>query len=283
MISVLLWVLMVPGRLEPVVSVGGGGMQVADLTAKGPGFAVASVRRDPEPPGSYLRFTVDGFSAAGVPLRELIQEAYGLYGDDRFTGEAPWVDTELFAVEAKIDDAAVKSFADVSLQQRRLMLQALLKDRFGVVVHRAKVERPVYELVIAKGGSKLQASKPEETSGSEIKGRRGFVKGLNRGLMTVEGFSMDDLAELLENDSLVDRPVVNRTALAGYFDFSFHWIPADRASETGDGQRGSVPADPGTSSTIFTEIQKQLGLRLQPSKGLVDILVVDHAEAPTAN
>jgi uncharacterized protein (TIGR03435 family) len=73
-------------------------------------------------------FTVDGFTASGVTVRQLIQGAYGFSGYDRLTGELPWVDTQYFDVKAKIDDSFASTYANLSLDQRRLMLRSLLAD-----------------------------------------------------------------------------------------------------------------------------------------------------------
>jgi uncharacterized protein (TIGR03435 family) len=262
-------------------------VQSLPSATKEPSFAVASIRRNPKPTYMREQFTVDGFMAAGVTVRQLIQGAYMFSGYDRLTGEPPWVDTEYFDVTAKIDDSLAGTYADLSLEQRRSMLRLLLSDRFGLVIHKAKADRPIYNLVVAKDGSKLTASNPQEQTHSDIKGVHGLIARSGRGILGVEGFSMNDFANILEEQLIVDRPVVNYTGLTGYYDFSIHWTPGDLpvhgSAGVRDARQDGIPSDPGFSSTIFSEIQKQLGLKLQPSVGPVDILVVDHIEEPTAN
>jgi uncharacterized protein (TIGR03435 family) len=261
--------------------------QSAAPNSVSPKFAVASIRRNPKPAGMRLQFTVDGLWTEGVTLRQLIQMAYGVFGNDRLTGESDWVDTDYFDVEAKVDDSLAGHFEDLSMAQRRSMLQSLLADRFGLVVHRANAERPVYNLVIAEGGPKLKTTDPSDIYHSEVRGYDGLITRSNRGLLEVEGFSMDALATHLGTQGIVDRPVANCTGLTGSYSFSLHWAPGDLTNRPDLGpsqpQGGFVPSDPPGASTIYTEIQKQLGLKLQPSKGQVEILVVDHAAAPTPN
>jgi len=261
--------------------------QNADSGSATETFAVASIRRNLKPTYMRLQFTINGLVAEGVTLRQLIQMAYGLFGYDRLIGEPEWVDFDYFNVEARIDDSLADRFADFTLDQRRRMLQSLLADRFGLIVHRAKAERPVYDLVVAKGGPKLKLTEPQEVSHSAIKGVEGMIVHGDRGHLEVQGFSMNALATHLEVEKIVDRPVVNRTGLTGYYTFSLHWIPGDRLGRRNQGsndpQDELVPSDPPGVSTIFSEIQKQLGLRLQQSKGQVDVLVFDHARPPTEN
>lgn len=250
------------------------------------GFSVASIRPDPKPTYMRLEFTVDGFRAHGVTFRQLIQMAYGIFEYDCLIGEEQWVDIDYFDVEAKIDDSHATDLRNLPLDQRRAMLQALLKDRFTLAVHRENIERPVYEMIVAKGGQKLKDAKPDDILQSPIRGHSGWITRSNRGILEVKGFSMDDLAAHLSDQWVVDRHVINRTGLTGYYNFSLHWIPDDLQREMRpqpDSQQSLIPHDPGSSSTIFTEIQKQLGLKLRPSKGPVEVIVFDRASQPTPN
>ena len=259
----------------------------AAVVAPGPAiptFAVASIRPNPNPTNLRLQFTVDGFVGEGVTLHLLIQMAYGIFEYDPVVGEPAWADRDCFDVSAKIDDSFSSGFAGLSMDQRRQMLQVLLADRFGLKIHRKTVQRPVYELVIAPGGPKLTAAGPDDLHPTQIEGTGGKV--ISRGIdhIQVEGWPIDALASYLSSDQIVDRPIVNRTGLTGFYNFSLHWVPEDHSgSPQGDVQTGPSAAAPARSSTIFTEIQKQLGLKLQQSKGPVETIVVDHAARPTPN
>jgi uncharacterized protein (TIGR03435 family) len=140
------------------------------------------------------------------------------------------------------------------------MLQALLADRFGLVVHREPKLLSGYALVPGKKPPTLH-EKPSG-AGTNTSGGRGTLKGTN--------ISMAYLADFLSRE--LDQPVQDQTGLPGVFDVSLEWSP-DQAN----------PA-PDRPSSIFTAVQEQLGLKLQPQKVTVNVLVVDHAErVPTEN
>jgi uncharacterized protein (TIGR03435 family) len=271
-------------NFRPLV-LGDGRAGAAD--AKLPAFDVASIRRNLKPTYMQMQFTNDGFIARGVTVRQLIQLTYGIYSYDRLTGEPQWVDENYFDVTAKVDESHAASFADLSLDKQKLVLQSLLASRFALVVHSTKIEHPVYNLIVAQGGPKIHLSAPSEINQSEIKAYKGLITHSDRGSLEVQGFSMDALAAHLEGQAIVDRPVVNKTGLPGYYDFSLHWIPEDVSGAASHGIQS--PRDEGSplsirgGSTIYGDIQKQLGLKLQPAKGMVEVLVIDRIEAPTEN
>jgi len=139
------------------------------------------------------------------------------------------------------------------------MAQTLLADRFQLKVHRETRPVPVYALVIAKGGPKLQTPKPGEPR--HIESYPGFMSGTN---VPMSSF-------IYEYSGKVDRPVIDKTEFPGHFDFTLRWTP--------DAPGHSDPS----FGSIFTEIQTQLGLRFDPQKLPVEVLVIDHVEQPSAN
>jgi uncharacterized protein (TIGR03435 family) len=151
------------------------------------------------------------------------------------------------------------------------MLQALLKDRFQLVLRHETKDAPVYELVVAKGGPKMQ----EDTTSPRQ--RIGVTGG---GKIMAEKSSTAALAGLL-GGIVTGRPVVDKTGLASTYKFTLQWTPAV-------GERGLLPSpdaaplDPNGPS-LFSALQEQLGLRLQSAKGPVDSLVIEKAEKPTEN
>ena len=187
------------------------------------------------------------------------------------------------------------------------MLQSLLADRFKLKLRHETKELPAYALVVAKGGPKLQAAKP----GSDFKGIKGAEGRVQRGKMTFgmgeltipdEPLSM--LARMLSQQ--LGRPVLDQTGLEGKYDCTLKWTPGQgegmigmgpggggpepgkgmvgtREPEDGSPQLGSPPPPDMSGPSIFTAIQEQLGLRLESTKGPVEILVVDHVERPTEN
>jgi uncharacterized protein (TIGR03435 family) len=151
----------------------------------------------------------------------------------------------------------------------RMMLRSLLADRFRLRVHRETKHEAVYELVAAKGGSKLT----ERVAGGPAERRLRFGPGELTGAAVPMLLLADQLSRLL------GRSVVDKTALAGSYDFTLRWIP--RPDEfTPLGRPEPTPPEDSSGPSIFTALEEQLGLKLQPSNGLVEILVVDRAERP---
>jgi uncharacterized protein (TIGR03435 family) len=148
------------------------------------------------------------------------------------------------------------------------MLQSLLADRFKLRFHREMREIPVYELVAAKNGPKLKESAPT----AESMGRM-TVNGRNY-QASIPKARMDDVVQAIGN-SFLDRPVLDKTGLTGTYDLKLTYTPDIPSNRKGD-------PDPNDIS-IFTAVQEQLGLKLEPTKALVEILVVDHVEKPIEN
>lgn len=245
-------------------------------------FSVATIRscKPDDRRGWRLDFTPDGFSARNVPLRKVIQEAYGIYEEERLSGGPNDIETEKFDIEAKIDETSGIDFKNISLGQRRLMLQALLADRFKLSVHHELKELPVYGLVIGKNGPKLQRSASDANSFGGIKGHDALVTHSGHGSLEVKSFAMSDLALTLHY--WTGRIVVDKTGLTGRYDFSLRWSPmSDPASATAN-PIDTQPSD-SSSPSIFTALQEQLGLKLEPMKYPIDTIVIDHVEPPSEN
>jgi len=247
-------------------------------------FDVATIKPTPKSNNFWkMEFTPDGFTANGVFLRKIIQEAYGVYEEDRMTqGPVPLM-YQSFDIEAKMDGAAVTNVRDISLDQRRAMLQRLLADRFQLKIHHEIRQLPVYALLVAKNGPKLHQSQPDQGKKNEIRGYTGLVKRSANGLLEIQGFSMAWFATLLSGQ--VHRTVLDRTGLTGYYDLTLQWTPDDLpgpkgaaavASQQGNVQDTSWPP-------IFAALPEQLGLKLESAKGPVDVLVIDHVETPSEN
>lgn len=285
-----------------------------------PAFEVASIRpaAPPEPsrgmrvgrsggPGTKdpTRVTYENFS-----LSNLVTEAYDI---KRYQISGPsWLDSERFDVKAKVPEGATK-------EQYRLMLQNLLAERFKLTLHHDKKEMPMYELVVAKNGPKMKesvddpapkddpapASPPPSGPPKFTMDKDGYpvlppgsgpmtIMMNGRARMQVSKMSMQDFAGRLSGQ--VSRPVTDATGLKGKYDFILSWA-ADGMGPRGPGglmppppppPEGGVPMastpDLDSGPTLFAAIQQQLGLKLEPKKGLVDILVIDHMEkVPTEN
>jgi len=236
-------------------------------------FAVSTVKPS-QSQGWRLQSTLNGYTAMGVSLLQMIHEAYGIYEPNRLSGGPAWIGASKFDLEAKMDDADVSVYRNLTLEQRHQMLQALLADRFKLVIHHEFKEFPSYALMIAKGGPKLQTVTDEQTMPyGDIKGITGLVTQSRRGLLAVQGFSMEGLASLLSGYDDVGRKVVDKTGLKGTYTFTLRWSPSGTL----------ITASDASGPSIFTAIQEELGLKLEPSRTMLDTIVIDHAEKPTAN
>jgi uncharacterized protein (TIGR03435 family) len=224
-----------------------------------PQFEVASIKAHDGPVTiSGTSFSGSRVTEAAVTLIDLVTDAYGLRYDQVAAGPT-WAKSDRFDIAAK-----APGDGPVNLELMRPMLQSLLADRFQMKVHREMREVPVYELVVGKNGPKLKESAPDTKSNYRV---RSSGTGMH---MVVNKGAMDQLARQLSNTA--GRPVINKTALNGTYDYTLDWMPAD-----------SAPSPDSNVVSIFTAVQEQLGLKLEPAKGPVDTLVIDRAEKPSEN
>ncbi|MGA2251826.1 MAG: TIGR03435 family protein [Terracidiphilus sp.] len=252
-----------------------------------PEFEVASIRLHANAGDkSYVQAFQGKLVMTDFSLKQLVLFAYGV-PNNQVSGVQAWMDSNHYDIQAKADgNSSVK-------QVEGPMLQALLEERFNLKVHRETGERPVYELTAEKGGVKMQLSKegsctpysmdsppPLPQSGAPFPVFCDFPRfgadGLNR-TFDGSGVSMTKLAGSLSRFGL-DRPVIDRTGLAGGFDLHLKWSIEAPASTTGPGT-----TDDSAGLSIFTALNEQLGLKLQSAKGPVEILVIDHVEKPSEN
>jgi uncharacterized protein (TIGR03435 family) len=231
-----------------------------------PSFEVTSVKpvqREKRTGNGRLRYSPQGVDFANVPLGWVIGEAYGV-GYNRVSSSDHRISDMFFAPEgtANFFDIAATADHPVPKAQIRLMLQTLLADRFALRVHRESRVQLVYKLTVGKSGPKLS----EAAAGGEPAcsfGPGGFACG---------DVEMTRFSGMLS--TLMDRPVLDSTGLTGSYDFTLKFPGS---------QEGKAAIAEWLSSSIFADIEKQLGLRLEPDKGPVEYLIVDHVEKPDAN
>jgi uncharacterized protein (TIGR03435 family) len=240
-----------------------------------PAFDVAAIHlheSQPHEHNSIWSSPFDGhFKAENISVMALIHWAYEM-PETRILGAPAWTGTTHFNIDATADssvDQQLKGLtSDASRKQKEKMVQALLTERFKLAIHTETRELPIYALVVAKGGAKLG---PTQESGSSV--------STSNGRMEVQGVnSVAILAE--ELSKIVGRDVVDKTGIAGRYDLKLKWAPDDRVAPNADAS-GSAAADSGPS--IYTALEEQLGLKLEPAKGPVQVLVIDHIEMPSAN
>jgi uncharacterized protein (TIGR03435 family) len=242
----------------------------------------------------------DGFNATNASLMLLIRTAFGTFEEYRLSGAPNWISSEQFDINAKMDgpiaDALQKLSPDDRELARQQMLQALLADRFRLTFHRDFKEFSNYSLVVAKNGPKLHEAKPGDTYANGAKGLDGLPIGsgairMSREIegpqsitihLTGQAVLLAKLAQFLTR--VTGRPVVDKTGLTGAYDFTVRFSPDDsqlQASPAG-APNGAPPAPP-DNGPLFAAIQQQLGLKLEPGKGPVEVIVIDHVERPSGN
>jgi uncharacterized protein (TIGR03435 family) len=246
-----------------------------------PAFDVISVKPNKDSNGTRMQFTPNGLHGIGVTVRFLLYEGYGGINSNQVIGEPPWSSTDGFDIEAKVAPADVATLGKMNFEQRRAMFQSILADRFKLVVHHETRELPMYVLTVAKGGPKFKESAPDDPASTTPR-RRGMM--MNRGKVTATDAQVSVFVTILSRQ--LGRTIVDKTGLTGNYDFTLEWAPDDGGPPPQKPQDGSTTSaanapDPGAS--VFTAIQEQLGLKLEATKGPVDVVVIDHIEKPTEN
>jgi uncharacterized protein (TIGR03435 family) len=266
-------------------------------SAAAPAFEVASVK--PVPAGTEYGGMKGGpgssspgqITYSAATLRAVLCKAYGV---ERYQFVAPpWLDQERFDIVAKIPP-------DTDKDQFSLMLRNLLAERFKLALHSETQPYPVYALVVSKSGLKLKPSgdgprpgpAPEKFSTPEtlVLGNDIFpvMAADATGIMGVTAFgtgktyirgqkaTLKDIVGMLKD--AVDRPIVDQTGLSDKYDFTVSWTPEKKAP----GVDPLVAAD--TDATVFTAMEKFFGLKLEPKKLPIEVLVIDHVEkVPSEN
>jgi uncharacterized protein (TIGR03435 family) len=229
------------------------------------------------------------FNATAITLKRMISWAYTI-PRERISGGPPWINSQRYNVDAKAADGAMRS-GEVSIryEQLHLMLQSLIRDQFGLKMHRESKEFPVYALRVMKNGPKVQkanrdCSSPQTESVETL--CHGFTGGGPRQGTAGQSITMAELAGFLS--SQLDRPVVDQTGFNGVFDIKFGpWNPylkgAPEPAAQIPGRREGAPVDFNSLPTLFTMLEEQFGLKLEPSRAALDTLVVDTAEIPAEN
>lgn len=246
----------------------------AEMAAQSPSFEVASVKPNHSGENPYYVRILPGGSlgALNASLQAIITTAYQI-PDFELAGGPAWLTTEKWDIEAKRPGAAPP-------QHVLDMLRVLLADRFQLKVHTESRQMPIYALVVAKNGPKLEPSHIEcfDPTGGTLPTTPNArpCGGFNRGLSQMLGarIAMPGLAKTLSK--VVGRTVVDKTGLDGSYDITLNWKP----DELLQADRDSAASE---SASLFTAIQEQLGLRLEAQRGPVDILVIDSVNRASAN
>jgi len=264
-----------------------------------PTFEVATVKpADPGQRGSSIMNQPGGrMVIRGMPLRGLLTFAYRVR-DFQISGGPGWVGTDRWDIEARAEEGSITPPPGPPNPNKpdpmAIRLQSLLEARFELQVHRETKEQPVYELSIAKSGSKIKLSEdqtpyrpPERGAGPPPPMQPGAAMprfSMRVGNGNLEAVSMDIPNIVQTLSSILRRTVVDKTGLAGLYDVKLTWTP-DVSAGGGPplpGGNEPPPSDPNGPS-IFTAIQEQLGLKLDSAKGPVEVLMIDSVQKPTEN
>jgi uncharacterized protein (TIGR03435 family) len=232
-------------------------------------FEVASVRpSDPANPIS-IRRSGDRLTTTSTSLEMLITWAYDIR-DDRLFGKPKWLDSVRYDVVAKAPPD------DPSPGWLREMMQTLLAARFNLVIHREIRQLPMYAMVVGKDGAKFHLMDASNGGGQDP------FSMTARGHLTGSKVSAAMLANVLSGQ--LGHSVQDQTGLQGVFDFTLDWEPDTDAQSSGIDGAPPPSTDVRTRPSIFTAIQEQLGLKLEPRKGPVEVIVIDHIDrTPTEN
>jgi len=259
--------LMKPAILLLTISLFGYGQPAA----RSPKYEVASIKPNTDSDYRFaFRIEPGGtLAATGITLQRLLMTAYNVQGF-RIVGGPDWLTSKRWDLQAKPD-------APASPGQVRPMLRALLEERFQLHSHSEKRNLPVYELVIADKGSKVPRAAAGEAPPS--------VRVANGSIQLTKALSSTFASQL---SYALGRPVIDKTELAGEYDFALQWTPVtgEDGGPTSAGLPYGTPEEPAATQngpSIFTAIQEQLGLRVRSGRGPVDVLVIDSVQAPTAN
>jgi uncharacterized protein (TIGR03435 family) len=224
-------------------------------TRPSPSFDVASVKLSDMKAGSWCRFLPGGRLEAVSWIKQLVQIAYGVE-DYQVVGGPGWFTSDRYDIQAKAENP------DAGKSEMLLMLQSLLADRFKLKLHTETREFPGFHLVFDKSGPKLRPLKEGEAS--QCGRENSYVCGIT---------TVADLANNLHY--ILRQPVFDKTGLEGRFD-----ILLDFDTFTASGR---TPPPDYDKPSLSQALREQLGLRLEPQKAALPVLVIDSVERPTAN
>jgi bla regulator protein blaR1 len=251
-------------------------------------FEVVSIKRSD--PSAQLRLgMIPGrIDLVGAPVRMVAAMVLPLR---RVFGWPDGIDNERYTISAKMPDGAPQAAQLVAIRN-------LLKDRFKLVTHQETRELPVYNLVLARSDGRLGPALKESSAECQAVVKE-YVQAVRQGApsqappapvtrcvsslpgigtFSMNGAGIGSLVNLLPQ--FVDRQVIDRTGLTGIYDLTLKWTPEATPSLFGLPQPPLPPADP-DAPNIFTAVQEQLGLKLEPGRGPVEVIVIDHIEKPT--
>jgi uncharacterized protein (TIGR03435 family) len=237
-----------------------------------PGFEVATIKpSDPARPGKLFTIRGQEVITVNTTLSDLITMAYDLHLK-QVTGGPSWLESDKFDITGKPEVPGQPNVA-----QLKILLQKLLVDRFQLKFHTEKKELGMYAITVAKTGSKLTKSQ------SDPNGLPGLFFGRGNPGMTfnVRNATIKEVASIIQG-SVLDKPVVDQTGLTEKYDFLLKFTP-DPGQMAGFGPQPPAVDSPDAPPDIITAFLQQLGLKMENTKGPVDVMVIDRVAKPSEN
>jgi uncharacterized protein (TIGR03435 family) len=258
-----------------------------------PKFEVTSVKpnKSPDLSKALIQFLPSGrFVATNIALIRVIAVAWNLpLPSQRLTlASGVRMPDDIYDIEAIAEKGTFPPglMTEARILTMRLMLQALLEDRFKLTVRREPKEQPVYALVVGKGGPKLEKSKFQEQACGDTGPKwlsnpachfldGGQDRGLHGASVTIA-----QIVEFVQN--FTDRPLFDKTGLTGFYEIQTEGWAAMRVNSDGAPQSGDPSANNSDRPTLFNVFEK-LGLHLESQRAVIDMFVIDHLEKPSEN
>ena len=236
-----------------------------------PSFEVATLKPSlPDGSGKYLRVAGRRYRTHNTSLADLVEVAYGVH-PRQIAGAPEWVSSDKFDLVG-VPDAA----GEPNAAQWLLMMQKMLADRFKLAFHHEKREISAYVLSVAKNGPK---NLTRSDSNNPLPSGLEFIPASSGFLLPARNTTIGQFAQMMQQ-VVLDRPVVDKTGIAGRFDFQLTFTPDE--SEF-NGHPPQLPPQTNSSPGLFEALQQQLGMKLTAEKVTVDVLVIDRVAKPSAN
>ena len=269
-------------------------------------FEVASIKKhSSDGAGGPTRIFMGGvdvsqFHVSNLTAKMLIASAYSIK-DFQIAGGPSWISSEHWDIDAKVDDSLAAQLQKLPRQQQQaqtsLMLRSLLIDRFKLQITRSTREGSILALVVAQGGPKLKKVPPPDptapiappapppTSGPLPMPPPGMATGESINGVQMGSANAVPIANLVSRLSLLlGQPVVDHTGLKGTYQYTLQFAEGSLPAADRPPSSGAEPSGFNSDApSIFTALQDQLGLKLEPAKGPIDTITIDHIEEPSPN
>jgi len=237
-----------------------------------PRFEVATVKHSkPDAGGKALDFRGRQLTARNLTINDIVMLGYGIH-TKQIIGAPGWFNTELFDIDGIPDTPGVPN-----QKQTGSLMQELLANRLGLKIHHEQRQLAVFAITLDKNGPKMSKS----PAGAEDQAGFAF-RGV--GDLAVHNMTIADFAKWMQA-TVTDRPVVDQTGLKDRYDFTLKWTPDDSqfAQFRSNGGLSMPKDDPNAPPALNDAAQQQLGLRIERVSSLDDVIVIDHADQPSAN